>query len=126
VLTQTVTAPTVILPALKTLRSLPQWVCWRKIKRNGEYTKPPYNAYTGKEAASDDPSSWASYDRVQETFERSQGHYNGIGFMFNAKVVPITGIDLDHCIDASGNIEAWAQEIIDFLNSYAELGVCGW
>lgn len=105
------------IPALEELQRLPQWVMWRKEVRGGKSTKVPYNAYTGKRAESNNPATWASYSRVQETLQKYPTLYDGIGFMFNRTH---TGIDLDHCVHEDGSIDPWAQEIIASLQSYAE------
>ena len=47
-----------------------------------------------------------------------RGDYDGIGFEFGNGYV---GIDLDHCRDAeTGEVQEWALEIIDHLDSYTE------
>ena len=49
----------------------------------------------------------------------------GIGFVF-AESDPYTGIDIDDCRDPqTGNIGAWAQELIDKLDSYTEVSPSG-
>src|SRR5947209_8218014 len=102
------------LPAIQELQSRPQWVC-------RDATKNPYNAYTGSLAKSNDPDTWASYERAKRAYEQSLATstpYSGIGYVFNQD---ICGIDLDHCVHPeTGQIDAWAQEILDTINSYAE------
>jgi primase-polymerase (primpol)-like protein len=44
--------------------------------------------------------------------------YSGIGFAFR-EGGGIVGVDLDHVVD-SGNIEPWAQRVVDAFNSYVE------
>ena len=45
----------------------------------------------------------------------------GIGFVFTADD-PFVGVDLDHCRDPeTGEVEPWAQEIVDELDSYTEV-----
>jgi hypothetical protein len=50
--------------------------------------------------------------------------YSGIGYVFTEDD-PYTGIDLDKCCDSNGNIDQWAQDIIDALNSYTEISPSG-
>ena len=102
------------------LQSRPQWVCWRREERKGKQTKIPYNARTGQRAESDNPVTWTSYTVAKQAYEHSQHTarpYDGLGYMFERD---ITGIDLDHCIDADGQIAPWALAVMHQLASYAE------
>ena len=50
-----------------------------------------------------------------------RGGYDSIGFVFTSED-SFCGVDLDKCRDAdSGELEEWAREIIDELNSYTEI-----
>ena len=69
---------------------------------------------------SDNPDTWTSYTVAKRAYEHSQHTarpYDGLGYMFERD---ITGIDLDHCIDADGQIAPWAQAMMHLLASYAE------
>ncbi len=103
--------------ALIELQAHPNWVCWRREERNGKTTKIPYNAHTGSRAKSDDATTWASYEVALNALQRHADTYDGLGYMFDGT---ITGIDLDHCIDEHGEIDAWAQAYLDRLNGYSE------
>jgi len=103
------------LPALEELQARPQWVCWRKEQRQGTFTKVPYSARTGNRAGSDNPATWASYGQAVQALRA--GTYHGIGYVFHQDY---TGIDLDHCVNPDGSIDAWAQAYLDRLGSYAE------
>jgi hypothetical protein len=103
------------LPALLELQTRPQWVCWRKEQRGDRYTKVPYNAYTGKRAASDDPATWSSYEQAFMALRTST--YHGLGYVFNQDY---TGIDLDHCATLEGRIDPWVRVYLDRFASYAE------
>lgn len=103
------------LPALKELQARPQWVCWRKEERQGKYTKVPYNARIGHKAATDNPATWASYGQAVQALRA--GTYHGLGYVFHQDY---TGIDLDHCVNPDGSIDAWAQAYLERLRSYAE------
>ncbi len=111
-----------VLPALQELQARPQWVCWRKEVRKGKLTKVPYNAATGRYAQSDNPATWTSYERASFALQQQPDLYDGVGYMFHRD---LTGVDLDHCVDADGRIEAWAQDIIERLPSYAEYSPSG-
>jgi len=56
--------------------------------------------------------TWAPYD-VALAHERR-------GFAFSEQD-DVAGIDIDDCVDESGQIADWAKEIIDELDSYAEI-----
>ena len=107
----------------QTMRELRQWVCWRSEERNGRPTKIPYSPLTGKKASSTDPDTWASYSEAVAAY-RERG-FDGIGFTFT-RDDPFCGLDLDHClVPESGQLEAWAQEIVDELDSYTEISPSG-
>jgi putative DNA primase/helicase len=103
------------LPALEELQAHPQWVCWRKERRQGKLTKVPYCVTTDKYAASDNPQTWATYAQALQA--KRAHHFDGIGYMFNRDY---TGVDLDHCVQEDGGIDPWAQAYLDQLQSYAE------
>lgn len=105
------------------LRERPQWVCWRYITRGGKQTKCPVNPRGGGRADSTDPSTWASFDEAVATW-RGNDRYAGVGYVF-AAADPITGIDLDGCIDDAGVIVPAAREIIESLGSYSEVSPSG-
>lgn len=103
------------LTALEELQSRPQWVCWRKEKRQGKLTKVPYSPTSGRRAESDNPQTWASHAQAVQAVR--SGRYHGIGYMFNRDY---TGIDLDHCVNPDGSIDPWARAYLERLPSYAE------
>jgi putative DNA primase/helicase len=108
------------LPALLELQGRPQWVCWRKEQRQGTFTKVPYNVRTGNRAQSDQPATWASYGQAVQALRT--GAYQGLGYVFHQDY---TGVDLDHCVNADGRIDPWAQAYLDRLASYAEYSPSG-
>jgi len=105
------------------IRDLKQWVCWRSEERDGKQTKVPYSPTTGRRASSTDPETWGRYpEAVRSCRERG---YDGIGFVFT-KDDPFCGVDLDRCLDPeTGEVEPWAQEIIEEMKSYAEISPSG-
>jgi primase-polymerase (primpol)-like protein len=113
-----------ITPALEELQSLNHWVVWKledvTNKRTGETrpTKVLYNANNGRKASSTDPSTWNTYKLAIAIYEKYPNDYCGIGFVFTGS--GFTGVDCDHCIDRSGNTDAWAQDIIHHFNSFHE------
>src|SRR5258708_9900077 len=104
---------------LADLKAQPVWVCFKIEERDGKTTKPPFSPLTGRGAKQNDSTTWATYEQAKAAFER--GGYDGIGFQFCPEMLPITGIDLDHCVDPeTGQIDTWAREIIESLASYTE------
>ena len=91
------------------LKQLKQWVCWA-----GD--KLPKNPYTGGNAMSNNPSTWADYDTAVKAV--SKYHFDGIGFMF---APPYFGVDLDKCIDDTDFVD----EFVEGLRSYNEISKSG-
>lgn len=117
--------PTTTKPAVDNipdhLKSLRRWVCWRYEERAGKPTKVPYTARTGNKAASDKPETWSSFEDAMQAFQA--GGYAGVGIMLGDGLV---GVDLDKCRGPdSGEVAAWAAEIVSALNSYTEISPSG-
>jgi hypothetical protein len=95
---------------------------WRYAERDGKKTKIPLDRF-GKLASSTASHSWCHLDEARRAFEGGVG--NGVGFVFT-HAAEITGIDLDHCRDAStGEIDAWARAYLARINSYSEISPSG-
>ncbi len=92
-------------------KDLEQFVLWKNVynPKTGKWGKVPHQP-NGRYAKSNDPSTWSSFKDCRKTYE-AEG-YSGIGFCF-AEGMEIVGIDLDQCFDILGDIEPWAQEIVD-------------
>lgn len=104
------------------LKSTPRWVCWRAEHRPGGETKIPYRPGGGR-ASVTDPSTWSSFGAALAAYRR--GGFTGVGFVLT-EGDDIAGVDLDHCREAeTGAIAEWAQEIVDALDSYAEISPSG-
>jgi Protein of unknown function (DUF3987) len=105
------------------IRDLRQWLCWRIEERDGKPTKVPYSPLIGKKASTTDPETWASYPEAVEAYK--EHGYGGIGLVFSEDD-PFCGVDLDGCLNPeTGEIEGWAQEIIEELDSYTEVSPSG-
>jgi putative DNA primase/helicase len=102
------------------LQDYKQWVCWTRVGRTP--TKVPICPATGKAASCTDPARWGSYRQAR--IAASQLRLDGIGFVFTP-ADPYAGIDLDHCRTDGGDIEPWAREIVERLNSYTEWSPSG-
>ena len=88
-----------------------------------ERSEVPTGALYHDGASSTDPGTWASYeDAVRACKEHG---YGGIGFVFTPED-DLCGVDLDGCVvPETGEIESWAQEIIEELDSYIEISPSG-
>jgi putative DNA primase/helicase len=105
------------------IRDLRQWLCWRIEEREGKPTKVPYSPLTGEKASTKDPQTWAGYSEAVEAY-REHG-YGGIGIVFSEDD-PFCGVDLDGCLNPkTSEIDGWAQEIIEELDSYTEVSPSG-
>jgi primase-polymerase (primpol)-like protein len=95
------------------------WVAWRKVWRDGKWTKAPIDAKTGRLASSTDGRTWADYATALAYYRA--GRSDGIGFVLTLEL-GIVFIDLDHVRDpATGEIAPWAMRIIRRIDSYTEL-----
>lgn len=104
-----------VWPAIpEALRATSSWVCWAYELRGNRWTKPPLNARTGRYARTDDPDTWAPFEVARQAATRT----DGVGLVLTADLV---GIDLDHVIDETGEIESWANEVLArFKGVYVE------
>lgn len=102
---------------LSELVPYPQFVTWRHEDIDGKPHKPPYSPRYHKLADTTNPRSWGTLEEALLALKT--GFYNGIGFVFTEND-PYSMIDLDHCVGNNRSIDAWAQTIIDRLNTYTE------
>ncbi len=103
----------------ESLRSIPQWVAWRYVVRDGKPTKAPVSPRDGSMADTTSKSSWGTFDQAVEVYQRNRT-LAGIGFVFSTDD-PFCGIDLDNSIDEQGTIKPWASELLAKLDSYTEI-----
>lgn len=102
------------------LKTYPQWIVWKIIQRDGKDTKIPCSV-DGSAASSTDPATWAPFEDALDAYERADGGYAGVGFVF-AEIDPFCGIDLDGCRDPqSMRVADWAKEIIKSFDTYTEV-----
>jgi hypothetical protein len=101
------------------LQQYPNWVVWspeKRTNRSGETreVKILYNVQTGRLAKSNDPSTWATFPNAIRALKRG---YHGLAFSL---VKPLIAADLDGCRQ-NGICEDWASQILDALDTYAEI-----
>jgi hypothetical protein len=107
------------------LREYSQWLGYRSewLETRGKYTKKPVDPHTGCAGSSTNPATWATHKQAVNAASRY--HLDGIGFALTAGD-PFTVIDLDACRDPdTGELEPWASEIIQRLDSYTEISPSG-
>lgn len=105
------------------------WVGYRKQLRGDKITKVPIDPATGKGAKANDPTTWNTYQAACAAVDQYQldgigiqlGNVRGLGLDDTVLV----GIDFDHVIDGSGQLQPYAQEIINALDSYTEYSPSG-
>ena len=110
------------------LKSHNRWGLFKKNlgrKRKQKYDKIPYRALTGQMGNFFEKDKGADYWAACNFFRKNPAEWGGIGYGFN-KEYGFTGIDLDDCIDpVTHEIEPWAVEICEKLNSYTEQSLSG-
>jgi putative DNA primase/helicase len=115
---------------LEDLEGRRQWVVWQEEEIPGR-DKPtkvlysPRKALEGKRVKADstDPATWADYQDAMRA--HTVGGYDGVGFVFSPED-PFAGVDLDDCRDPeTGELDAWAEEIVAELDSYTEISPSG-
>lgn len=106
------------------LKSLDQWVIWRRIPRGARKpAKVPFNPHSPSAMASvTDSSSWGSYELSRSALEERGV---GLGFVLTERD-PFSVIDLDKCRDPqSGLIAPWARATVQRFESFTEISPSG-
>jgi AAA domain len=100
------------------LRNTNNWVIWKKEKRNGKFTKVPYDAKNGAFAKSNDPTTWTTFDAASQK-AAFDAKYDGVGFMLYG--TDFIGVDFDGCVD-DGVPEPYVLNIISQMGKpYCEI-----
>lgn len=108
------------------LDQLPRWVAWRMEDRGGEPAKVPHSPRSGK-AQANNPATWGTRSAA-EARAKGLGVPGQVGVMLGEldAARALGGVDLDTCRDAeTGELEPWAVEVIDALDSYTEVSPSG-
>lgn len=100
---------------LQELHVYPNWVLW---KREQE-TKVPYHPSGLYRASSTNPHTWGTLQEALSTL--STGGFAGLGFMLDPNRLPLTFIDLDHCLSR----EFPTKSIMDLCDQRIFDIVCG-
>jgi len=109
------------------LKRIPAWMGTRlETRPDGRVNKPPYRVRAGMpviKAGKDKPKNRATFEEACAALER--GDVDAIGFVFSDND-PFTAIDLDDVIDPeTGEIAAWASEIVRDFPTYWEISLSG-
>jgi hypothetical protein len=113
--------------ALAPLTAERRWVVWpwklRKSKGGKEkWTKPPRQARDpARNARSNDPSTWGTYDDAVAAVQR--GNADGIGYMLLGS--GIGAVDCDHVVEDAKLIRWAAQLCVEATGTYQETTVSG-
>ena len=85
--------------------------------------KVPFTPATGKQAATNKPSTWSDFNTAAGAVDRYG--FTGLGFVFT-KESSIVGVDIDHCHDpATGTFNSTAAAILAKQSTYAEFSPSG-
>lgn len=109
------------------LRDRDQWVCWRYkwTDDRDEWTKVPVDVTTGDFASSTDPDTWTTFAEALAYHKSGGTDTDGVGFVVHEEDL-VVGLDLDDCRDAAtGEIEAWAEDLLGDVPTYAEVSPSG-
>lgn len=106
------------------LKNQQQWCCWKTLLRDNKPTKIPIDAKTGKNAESNNPTTWCNFEQAVEFYqEKLKSQYEdgkaGIGF-FLSENDPYSFIDIDNCI-VNGNPNQETQSVIKKFHSYTDV-----
>jgi putative DNA primase/helicase len=104
------------------LREHDRWVCWRREIVDGRPTKVPIQPSTGLKVSVTNTASLTSFDAALASAKQN-GH-RGVGFVF-VEGEGYFGIDIDGCIDDSGEASEEAMEIVHAINCYTEISPSG-
>jgi len=105
------------------LKDQPNWTVWRLEKRGVELTKVPYDAKTGKKAASNRPETWCDFATAVRAAENPSNKYAGIGFEFGGS--PFTSVEFDGTV-VDGVTDPYVIETLkQFGNPYTEVSPSG-
>ena len=64
------------------LKSLPNWVVWKLVKKDGEDSKVPFIPGTTKHASSTDPSTWTDFETAVKNCPGLDST-QGVGFVIH-------------------------------------------
>lgn len=102
------------------LKAIDRWVLWRYQRPDGKWTKPLFSAQTQRHAKTNDPQTWASFEKALGVYE--EGGWDGIGFVLTDED-DLVGVDVDHC--SAGDLDDEVRRDLIALDSYGETSPSG-
>jgi hypothetical protein len=105
------------IPALNELKRINQWVAFRLPD------KIPINPHTGRNASTDNPATWGTYEQAVQRAQTDG--LTGVGFVLSEDD-DLTGYDFDKCRNKiTGHIDPWARRILNLADTYSEISPSG-
>lgn len=107
------------------LKAMPNWVVWRYEFAEGRKkpAKPPFDPKTGRNAKTNNPADWSDFAVAMERYRA--GGWAGVGLVLTPDLGTVA-VDMDRCVLPGGEIEPWAQAVLDTLpTSYIERSPSG-
>ena len=102
----------------QSLKATGNFCGYRIEQRDGKPTKVPYDLLTGNKAQSNNKNTFCDY----ATAIKQAGSYDGLGVgVFDG----LSAIDIDHCVKADGTLTPLAADVVETMDSYAELSPSG-
>jgi primase-polymerase (primpol)-like protein/tRNA A37 threonylcarbamoyladenosine biosynthesis protein TsaE len=102
------------------------WLCWR-YEQDDDAEKPrkvPVDLNTFRKVDATDSAVWTDYNSVHTSNGQANSDVTGLGIAL--EFGDLAGIDLDNCRDPeTGDTEDWAIDIVETLDSYAEVSPSG-
>ncbi|AUV80261.1 hypothetical protein C2R22_00110 [Salinigranum rubrum] len=114
-------------PVPEELREREQWVAWRYQwdRDHDEWTKIPVDVDTDGFASSTNADTWTAFEDAVAYHDRDDTDTDGVGFVVTEEDL-VVGIDLDDVRDPeTGDLEAWAEALLDDVPTYAEVSPSG-
>lgn len=104
------------------LRENGRFCLWRYEERDGQRAKVPYDPLNGEKARANDPNTFSDFATAERVLERRPERFRGLGIGLFGDLV---GVDIDHCLDADGELSPLARDVVELLDSYAERSPSG-
>lgn len=104
------------------LRENGKFCLWRYEERDGRQAKVPHNPRTGERAKANDPSTFSDFATAGRVLARRPERFRGLGIGLFGE---LAGVDIDHCLDADGELSPLARDVVELLDSFAERSPSG-
>ena len=99
----------------ESMKSINNWVLWKKEEVKGKTTKIPYKVTGDGKASSIDSGTWSDYKTARSALEANRDRFDGVGFMLNDS--GLTFIDVDHCLKDGEYCDDRAKDIIQTIGA---------